>query len=84
MTCLSVPPIQGKTQADSNQFESDGDIIRCGDNGRVGKRKETVPFSPCQYNLLRGEDWEWVREKIQMEDLKLSVSKIACGMGWEG
>jgi len=37
---------------DSYQFDSDGDIVRCGDSGRLGKRKETLPFSPCQYLLL--------------------------------
>lgn len=51
---------------DSYQFDSDGDIVRCGDSKRVGKRKETLLFSPCQYLLLltiyseekTGNEWE--------------------------
>jgi len=75
---------------DFYQFDSDGDIIRCGDNGRVGKRKrETLPFSPCQYLLLLtiypGEKTGNQSDRgFRWKDLKLLVSKIACGLGWEG
>ena len=44
-------PAQGKTTPDSELFDSDGDIIRCEDNGGVGKKK-TLFFPPSCCLLL--------------------------------
>ena len=41
-----------KKRPDSESFDSDGDIIRCEDNGRVGKKKLTLLFPPSRCLLL--------------------------------
>ena len=43
---------QSKTRPDSGLFDSDGNIIRCEENGRVGKKKLTLLFPPSHCLLL--------------------------------
>ena len=52
LALLSSTNSRQDPRPDSYQFESDGKIARCGNYGKVGKGKEALYFSPCQYLLL--------------------------------
>lgn len=88
--CHTVQSVPCKTRPDSYPIDLNGDIVRCGGNGRVEK-KRTLLFPPFHYIYcyLRFTQTRTVG-KSQLEDSdgrhlnKMLVSEIACGLGGGG